>query len=1552
MHEVLQSPELSLMDVRLIPHPGQSQSLTWYIVHPPPHAPCTLAPVYLLPGLSEELSLVSLLPPMPSEAVTARAMLSHLRSAPRFDTPFHHPVRGWTHGPYGPPIQTITHYTQLLPSLGEYVGPLFDPLRPAHRPTSSIDGSYIYTYEAPMEGDGPAPDESEQWIEFRHHIADLDLPSISPVTSHPTDIAMLPTTHPFEPSHTLPDHPPELEDDDAHHTSTTTISPLCRCAPTSPRPPSEAPPPSHPPSGPATPSRSPSPSTSSASNSDGEYQPSPRPRPPTATSRARASGTTTQPSDPPSPHAPPSSSPTWVVTHRTPRQQYRCHLVPCPCTPDRRIFAKKVDLIHHYVLCYPPKTLPQEAIDEPDLYRCNICHKIYATAGWLNKHTAKVHVGAPLPCPQDTRSVARIRDNMVTNLPSPSAIASNVDGLPPPSAAISSNLPFLQSHPPSSTTLDEVHTNALPTPPPKSVAAVDSILYAATCKLVSTPDSDTSLTLILATPRLLLAPPAASTPKSELPATVRHRCARLRTGSAADLWDEYDWKQALMRAATPVLRRLDPATMASYLNRVISKKSPASAWKILSAAPFIPPIAELSHLLHAKIHSSHSPYLDPSELPAQTSNLLPRPPFPKGWLLPADMQHIADKTRRQLTSNSVGAPCATGLTTKLLIDCPDTMTILGLWLRLLRLGRVTSEARLRYVTKLSSGQCKINKKLDPPRMPDTVEEVNAVRPLSRHIVVRRHNARHLSRRHNTQHRPTLEAQNQYGSSPNGCTAARIFLQLLLHIHPTWAHTPADIKNAHNAISRAAIWEHFLSLAQSNTATTNDFEVLIYFAIHYTIPGRSLIPESAHMSLVHQTRALDQGDGMATPYFNAVYTTLIARALQDPRYKLAIPMLIHNDLTIVAPMAIHRDDEHHAPYTPNSPYDPDLRAYNAEVILYLAHYLLVHADLEMEVDKLHLLHLSSPLQPSLSHYFVSIYPEGITVEDTHYVVGGLAVGTTEGILSFLSKLADKYERTIDQFVSLHGLNPHGALLILLHNLRPNDNHNHHLRGHEPNHTSLTAHRLRHAAVRALASILELPVHSLIHPVYLPHTNTPPAPSDHIATDAASYQVLSPASNGGIGITDPVTSAAPSYLSGFGDSQPLLRRHPDLLAILEDTDAYPSDGSPNILSSAHSVFYSITALTTFLDPALASQGQDPRSCPPSTIMLDSTGRPHLSKLHEAANRGLQATFTRPIHTHTSHFILKPTSTHYTDFDRIRIRACSHVGAYALFVSHIIHPTTQLSRPVLTLLIMGRLGIPLHVYPGISTTALLSCHPRCKLGHTKASEDPWFDLQDPATVDNAAHAHHPLSCNMLYLLTKRHNALLRVLGATLAQISYRHEYLVRENSSSSTTGSATDLVARSPYLQPPGVSIDATVSVAYLPSYSKGAARSSSYLHNRRAAEKNWHHGPGVTARGLQFLAATWTHDASFGPAPTLRWLRTSFKLYTATQLAAGLSATPSTYLYTLMWEQFQASMAKSNSDALHQLIIHPHTAPATRPPARPVSTDTATPSVPPPEPPNPS
>ena len=154
-----------------------------------------------------------------------------------------------------------------------------------------------------------------------------------------------------------------------------------------------------------------------------------------------------------------------------------------------------------------------------------------------------------------------------------------------------------------------------------------------------------------------------------------------------------------------------------------------------------------------------------------------------------------------------------------------------------------------------------------------------------------------------------------------------------------------------------------------------------------------------------------------------------------------------------------------------------------------------------------------------------FPPGITIEPTHYVVGGLPIGTADGTAAYLAKLVDSYESTLAWFLSIPDVRRHAATLILLLCLRPSSLFNHHLRGTPPSFSLATAYRLRRNIVTAFAQATAIPADSLLA--------SPPG-------TATTLQLLLAVSAGGIGLADLVSLAAPAFLASFADTLRLAPR----------------------------------------------------------------------------------------------------------------------------------------------------------------------------------------------------------------------------------------------------------------------------------------------------------------------------------------------------------------------------------------------------------------------------
>ena len=240
--------------------------------------------------------------------------------------------------------------------------------------------------------------------------------------------------------------------------------------------------------------------------------------------------------------------------------------------------------------------------------------------------------------------------------------------------------------------------------------------------------------------------------------------------------------------------------------------------------------------------------------------------------------------------------------------------------------------------------------------------------------------------------------------------------------------------------------------------------------------------------------------------------------------------------------------------------------------------------------------------------------------------------------------------------------------------------------------------------------------------------------------------------------------------------------------------------------------------------------------------------------------------------------------------------------------IHTHTSPHLPSL-FLIHDRLGLHQTDYPLLS---LASCHPRCKTLPIPAATSP-----DHSLTPLIPFAYHQLACPLLHLPSIRHDALLRIVADAIRPLGYPDASVrPRDCSSSSTSGSRTDLVATSSFQSPPAFSADGTVSVPYLPSYLSHTSTSGSWIHRFRDVAKSAHHEPGSTLRSLTYFSLVWTHLAGFGPDSAIAWLRSVFRRFAALELASGRPA-PCDQRLSLLFQSLQASMAKSNQHATHRL-----------------------------------
>ena len=156
-----------------------------------------------------------------------------------------------------------------------------------------------------------------------------------------------------------------------------------------------------------------------------------------------------------------------------------------------------------------------------------------------------------------------------------------------------------------------------------------------------------------------------------------------------------------------------------------------------------------------------------------------------------------------------------------------------------------------------------------------------------------------------------------GLSPSGCPIVTRGMQLHVDHYPDRPHGPLDVANAHSDIRRRPIVECLIQIMEKYPEDAMHRRHLQWNLAHYASgdehthimcrdgPGW---PEHPFLVLILRD-ALSQGDGVATPTFDAVYTLLVIRPLKliFPPRSIDVP-LIHDDTTIAADTYRHpRDD---------------------------------------------------------------------------------------------------------------------------------------------------------------------------------------------------------------------------------------------------------------------------------------------------------------------------------------------------------------------------------------------------------------------------------------------------------------------------------------------------------------------------------------------------------------------------------------------------------------------------------------------------------------------
>ena len=741
-------------------------------------------------------------------------------------------------------------------------------------------------------------------------------------------------------------------------------------------------------------------------------------------------------------------------------------------------------------------------------------------------------------------------------------------------------------------------------------------------------------------------------------------------------------------------------------------------------------------------------------------------------------------------------------------------------------------------------------------------------------------------------------------------------------------------NAHSAISRTAVRHRLHALATSPDADPLDTLALLFFDLFYSLPTRCLlVTERPHDILIAllQYRGLNQGCGMAGYYYNATASHLIALALRP--FPLTSCTSIHDDGTLDGPVAVLTAEllahtpasgAPHQPFQPSpvhptSAKDPNLTPYLANSLTAVAHTLSTIADLEIELSKTHLLHLSSPSQPSLATIMLPTFPEGTTIQPSHCVVGGAPFGSDEGIRAYLRSLTATYTSLLTRLASVRDLDRHGGTLMLLICLKPCVKFNHHLRVIPPSLSAEVAAPLRDACISALASILAVDPALLLRPP--PSTRT-------------LEQILTPALGGGLGVVDPATVGPAAFLASLADTIPALLTDPHLAQLLTRTDLWADSHSRSLRDAHHTLatFANMPQLYSMLPHDLDALDQ-PSAL--SSLIDQTTGRPTLARLHLAAQGHLQTPLLRILHQYiaTARPPVGPEPAVFapgpaTDgiLAAARFTQAAAFGASALLTAHDLPTHIAIPPVAFTAWILHRVGVP---WPDIPLDRLRRCAPSCK-GVTAALP---LD-RNPKLLYTLPLALHHLSCPSYGLRIKKHDLYLRTLAHGVSRIIGPHTRCACERTlaADDATRKQIDALISDDHGPHHTLTLDAWLVNELLPSYLHRAASGAHPLALALAYVKHSKHAAGCLRLNRPFLSVIVNTMGGIGPAttspstpgppaePTLtcvRWIRRSFADAVARERERGGTGAEAHRAAAHLLQHLNSILAKQHHSAVTRL-----------------------------------
>ena len=1003
---------------------------------------------------------------------------------------------------------------------------------------------------------------------------------------------------------------------------------------------------------------------------------------------------------------------------------------------------------------------------------------------------------------------------------------------------------FLTAHSLADVSLHEVQGGAIPHVPQAAAAAVGSLLIGllkqATADLAA---SDRPNLLILAFPRMVLAPPPSDLDRRDLPALLRSRALRLRNGEAEALWQESVW---LSTEPSTAISAVQPEAYARTVTATAKWGSTARVFGCINKIPFAPHTSAVEALLLEKICTAPNPTL--AAHANRTATLLPPA---RGCVSYKSLQDAGERiqhwTRRMSRMNPRGAPDGTGMRLTHMTFSADVAAAYAPWLDAIASHRTTLGFRGFLRTKTTRGQCKLQGGPDEEkRYPTTAAGIKKARPLSTHHIARRVAFGDDVPRIARAERRSLEPMGQYGLSPDGCSAAARKMQIISDTKPEWSHNMTDGVNAYGNLDRAFTAVELEKVATAPGAAPESARQEQHFhAFYMEGAGTTIIQVGRALHSWQQTNGIDQGCTHGNVHYNTSTTRGVVPRVQRAFSPTSFSV-IHDDATsacptvtfsALAPPTTFEETTALAIYLANDAArtstalvaiaeptadKPNPLPFAAIVFAHYALLMQTGPKVPMEIEKTVVYQRLGRRRLSTSD-FISAYPTGTATSSTSYRLAGCFVAATQpDATAALADTRIAYDRAVTTFLSIPNLPKFLKLRALSSCCTPSMRFNHHLRGHPPSVTIPHAAASRQTYLHAVTEIFCLPANAFDH-------------------DSSSLtQIFLPATLGGSAVPCPISLAVPCFAASVIDNLPLLISDPVIGPIIANPASWASSPSPTLAEFAH-CFQALTSLPSFR--AGPSFNPSTHSRLTHAIFDPATGAYSVCRAIHAAGLHSQNVFSHATFKHSRDLLFAPGSS-TPPHARARLLACGVPDATVLFNVTRITEQNDLTDLQATFHFCNHLG--LH-HPFITTAP--GCHPNCPRVTPEEADNP-------LSARNHRLAYHHIACAAGGYLIGRHNDLAATIAAILTVEGGFICDLRRGLGSSLTGGEEVDIVASAWFRSAKPFAIDVTVSNPMLPTYIAAAMTDALAIFARREKEKVAKHGPGCKSMDREFAAAVFS------------------------------------------------------------------------------------------------